>query len=256
MTERWALVTGATRGIGWSVAERLCRDGLGIIATGRDEERLKALSLLLADAGGVVETLVADLEQPDEVDRLAEALLSRGGPIGAIVNNAGVLVAARYPEISAEMWRSSLQVNLNAPLALVHQLYRQIPRGGSIVNVGSILGIRASRSVMPYMVAKGALHHATRALALELSPFGIRANAVAPGFISTDMFEDAHTADAKERLARAHPLGRVGTTVDVAGVVSFLCSDDASFVTGVVLPVDGGLAASMAIPDLEGSEHA
>lgn len=252
MTESWAVVTGATRGIGWAVAQRLSRDGFGIVATGRDAGRLADLSADIDARGGQVRSVVVDLADPEAVEDFATELLAEGLSIGALVNNAGYVEVFEYSLTPKEVWRQALQVNLGAPLELVRLLHAQMPPGSSIVNVGSVLGIRASKSVTPYVVSKGALHHATQALALELSGSGIRVNAVAPGFIATDMFESGHTEENKLKIARAHPIGRVGTADEVANTVSFLCSDQASFITGVVLPVDGGLTATLVIPDIGG----
>lgn len=254
MIVRWAVVTGASRGIGWAIAERLSADGYGIVATGRDVNRLDSLAQLISDRGGQVETRVVDFTSAEEVEVFALDLVAGNYQIGALVNNAGFVEVFKYQETPKRLWKNAFQVNLQSPLQLIHALNSQMAPGSSIVNVGSILGTRATKSVTPYVVTKGALHYATQVLALELSEQGIRVNAVAPGFIATDMFETGHTQDNKERIARAHPLGRVGTGAEVAAAVSFLCSAEASFITGVVLPVDGGLAATMIIPDLGGAQ--
>jgi NAD(P)-dependent dehydrogenase (short-subunit alcohol dehydrogenase family) len=119
------------------------------------------------------------------------------------------------------------------------------------VNVGSVFGIRAVPGSLAYVASKSALHAITRALALEYGPAGIRVNAVAPGFIRTDMFERSHPPERQTALARSHPPGRVGLPSEVASVVSFLCSPDSAFVSGAVIPVDGGLSARLAIPDID-----
>ncbi len=253
MTVSWAVITGATRGIGWSVARRLSQDGFSIVATGRDAAALSALSAEIAKGGGDVRTAVVDLADPQDVEDFAAGLSADGICIGALINNAGYVEVFKYAQTPKVAWDQILQVNLHAPLELIRRLHGQMPAGSSIVNVGSILGIRASKSVTPYVISKGALHHATKVLALELSEYGIRVNAVAPGFIATEMFEHGHTEANKLRIAEAHPLGRVGRSDEIAGAVSFLCSEDASFITGVVLPVDGGLSATMIIPDLGGA---
>ncbi len=119
------------------------------------------------------------------------------------------------------------------------------------MNVGSVFGIRAVPGSLAYVASKSALHAITRALALEYGAAGIRVNAVAPGFIRTDMFERSHPPERQAALARSHPPGRVGLPSEVASVVSFLCSPDSAFVSGAVIPVDGGLSARLAIPDID-----
>ena len=120
-----------------------------------------------------------------------------------------------------------------------------------MVNISSVMGLLATPGIISYVASKGGLDHLTRGLAVELGPVGIRVNAVCPGFIRTDMFEQSHPPARREALARAHPLGRVGTPDEVAAVVGFLCSVDAAFVSGAVIPIDGGLTASMAIPRID-----
>jgi meso-butanediol dehydrogenase/(S,S)-butanediol dehydrogenase/diacetyl reductase len=122
--------------------------------------------------------------------------------------------------------------------------------GASIVNIGSMGGTLAVAGTISYSAAKGGLHHLTRALAVEYGPWNVRVNAVAPGSVRTDMFERAHPEQRKRALADAHPLRRIAAPEEVASVVSFLCSSDASFVSGAVVPVDGGLSCRLAVPDL------
>jgi NAD(P)-dependent dehydrogenase (short-subunit alcohol dehydrogenase family) len=121
----------------------------------------------------------------------------------------------------------------------------------SVVNVGSVLGLLASPGTTSYNVAKGALHHLTRSLAVELGPSGTRVNAVAPGYIRTEMFETSNSRQRQDALMAAHPIGRVGTPEEVADVVAFLCSPAAAFVSGAVIPVDGGLTSKLAVPGLD-----
>jgi NAD(P)-dependent dehydrogenase (short-subunit alcohol dehydrogenase family) len=145
-----------------------------------------------------------------------------------------------------------MNIDLRAVFELTRLLAPALARGGgaSIINVSSVMGQLATRGIISYVAAKGALNQLTRGLALEYAPLGIRVNAVAPGFIRTDMFESSHPAERKEALGRAHPLGRVGLPEEVAAVVTFLCSPAASFVSGAIIPVDGALTCALAIPDI------
>lgn len=248
MPSGWAIVTGASRGIGRAIVQRLHADGYRIVAVGRDTGALE--NLHQESGGDGVATYVVDLADRAAVKGFADRVRERHRPLHVLVNNAATVDHLPFRETTAELWEQTMQVNLLSPIDLVRLLHQSMEPPASVVNVGSVLGTVASRSASPYVVAKGALHHATRMLALELAGDGIRVNAVAPGFIATKMFLTGHDGPSRERIARTHPLGRVGQVEEVASAVSFLCSGDASFVTGAVLPVDGGLVCQMAVSDL------
>lgn len=249
----WAIVTGATRGIGRAIAVRLSQDGFGILALGRDGQLLDDVVRGVAANGGEAAAFVIDLSDPapGAVGAFAEDVRRLYKPLTALVNNAGSASSGNFFDIQDEVWQDTLQLNLLSPMRLIRMLGDTfIPNRTSVVNIGSVLGSVSAPGVSPYSVSKGALHHATRSLAVELGPRHFRVNAVAPGFIATDMFAQEHSESRKQAIAAAHPLGRVGLPEEVASVVSFLCSDDAAFVTGAVIPVDGGLAAAAALPPL------
>lgn len=247
MADGWALVTGATRGIGRALVRRLRADGYRIVATGRAAAELSELAAELGDDGTVVP---ADLANPEQVTHLAETVAADHRPLRVVVNNAATVDHRPFADTTPELWEQTLRVNLLSPIELVRLLEPVLEAPASVVNVGSIVGTLPSRSASPYIVAKGGLHHATRALALELAAHGVRVNAVAPGFIATEMFSESRDEASRRRIAAVHPLGRAGDVDEVAAAVSFLCSPDASFITGVVLPVDGGLACQMSVPNL------
>lgn len=246
-----AIVTGASRGIGLAVAHELGRAGHRVVAVARDEDRLDTAASELEAAGVAVETVAADLADHTVIHALGHELADRHDAVAALVNNAGATDLRLTADVEPEEWAWNLALNLTAPQVLSRALAPALARaGGSIVNVGSVSGLMAARGLSAYGAAKAGLHHLTRVLALELGPAGVRVNAVAPGFIATELFDSHHPPERQAALAAAHGLGRVGTPEEVAAVVGFLCGTAAAFVSGAVLPVDGGLTARLAIPDL------
>lgn len=257
-TERWAVVTGASRGIGAAIARRLAADGFGVIAVATSEATCAQVRAEIEAAGGIVEVRPCDLADRASVDRLTAGLLGDHPRIDALVNCAGIVRVGPLSAFDGTDWDDVVEVNLRAAFELTRALEPALAAAaatgsgaGSVVNISSVMGLLASPGIISYVATKGALDHLTRGLAVELGPRGIRINAVAPGFIRTDMFETSHPPDRQLALAAAHPLGRVGRPEEVAAAVSFLCSADASFVSGAILPVDGGLTCNLAIPRID-----
>jgi 3-oxoacyl-[acyl-carrier protein] reductase len=244
MSERQgcALVTGASRGIGAAIARALASDGWAVGVNYRsDREAAERVVAEIERDGGRAVALAADVTDPGAPDQLFEALEAEyGTPVLALVNNAGIARDDLTPSLGDEEWNQVIETNLNAAFRLTRRALRPMlrARSGRIVNVSSVVALRANPGQSNYAAAKAGLIAMTKTAAVEVARRGVTINAVAPGWIDTDM-----TADVSTDLLAAVPARRAGTPEEVAACVRFLASDEASYVTGAVLTVDGGLAA-------------
>jgi gluconate 5-dehydrogenase len=239
---RTALVTGASRGIGEACARALARAGARVVLSARDGGRLAEIASGLPHEP---EVFVADLAEPGSATRLLAEVIDRVGVIDVLVNNAGLSMLEPTGSLSDEDLTALFQVNQTSALVLAARTASSMADngGGSIVTVSSAAGTRGSPWLAAYSATKGAADAWTRSLATEWGPKGVRINAVAPGIIRTDMWEAGLAIDSVEDwLTMNTPLRRIGTPDDVAGVVVFLASGAADFVTGQVLRIDGGFS--------------
>jgi 3-oxoacyl-[acyl-carrier protein] reductase len=236
LTGKTALVTGASRGIGESIARRLGEAGAHVLCAARSAESVNKLAAEIGDATGVE----LDITAPDVRDRIAALLKERS--IDILVNNAGVTDDDLFIRMKPEAWTKVIQTNLDSAFHITQEIVKKMLRArwGRIINISSVVGLMGNPGQVNYASSKAALIGFTKALALEIGSRNITVNAIAPGYISTAM-TDALPDEAREKLTERIALKRLGTTDDIAYSVVFLASEQASYITGTVLNVSGGL---------------
>ena len=243
---RVALVTGGSRGIGASVAQALASAGASVAVCARNGEAAAATAAAIAGQGGQAFGVAADVSRAADAERLVAACLERFGRLDILVNNAGITRDGLVLRMKDEDWSDVLAVNLGGAFYCGRAALRSIlkqKQSGRIINIGSVVGSTGNPGQANYVASKAGLIGLTKALAKEVAARGVTVNAVAPGFIETDM--TAGLSDAVKETYRAQiPLGRFGTATEVAAVVAFLASDAAAYITGQVIHVNGGMWSS------------
>ena len=240
-----AVVTGAARGIGLAISKKFLEEGYRIAILDIDQKTLSQTMKQFFDTNNVL-GLECDVAEPDQVDQSVNRVVEEFGRIDVLVNNAGIAEFKPMLETTYEEWSRILAVNLNGPFICSQACapFMLKNEGGSIVNIASISGLRASTLRIAYGTSKAALMHLTKQQAAELGNKGVRVNAIAPGPVDTAMAKKVHTADIRSDYHDVIPLNRYGLEEEIADAVWFLCSDSASYINGQIIAVDGGFDAT------------
>lgn len=257
VSHRVALVTGAARGLGLATATRFLADGWRVAMLDVLDDVLQAVAKDLGQPGSTL-ALHADVADPAAVLQAVQSVHRHFGRIDALVNNAGIAVFKPILDVTLEDWQRVMAVNLTGPF-LMTQAVAPLMRdqgGGAIVNITSISGLRASTLRVAYGTSKAGLAHLTKQQAAELGEYGIRVNAVAPGPVDTAMAKAVHTPEIRADYHDHIPLNRYGAEAELANAICFLCGDQAGYITGQVIAVDGGFdATGIGLPTLRGQRR-
>jgi len=239
---RTALVTGASRGIGRAIAERLARDGWRVELVSRQADKLNEVRAAIEAAGGKACVHTADISDPKSADQVIAAVEKESGPLGALINNAGITKDGLLMRMDDADWSAVIDTNLTGAFRWIRAASRGMlkARTGRIVNIGSVVGLVGNAGQANYAAAKAGLIGLTQSVAREFASRGVTCNCVCPGFFDTDM-TSVLKEDLKSKVLTGIPLGRFGKPEEVAGLVSFLCGSDAGYVTGQAWAIDGGM---------------
>jgi NAD(P)-dependent dehydrogenase (short-subunit alcohol dehydrogenase family) len=251
LTGKVAVVTGAGRGIGRAIAERFAREGATVVVADLAEETAQKTAAAIREAGGEALGVGADVGLAADVDAVFRACVDTYGRVDALVNNAGKTTDQRHMFDGDEAWWDEyIRINLKSQYLCTDRAARLMAKagGGAIVNLSSGGGTRAHRGMVAYDASKGGVEALTRATALELAPYGIRVNTLVPGLIATSPDEPQWSLERRDATV---PLGRGGRAEDLAGPAVFLVSDDAAYVTGSTLVVDGGVLVQQRSPQVD-----
>ena len=243
LKDKTAIITGGGSGIGLATARAFCKEGAKVILFGRRKEKLISAADELGESVLIVQ---GDMTHNDDLDQLINKTLNNFKGIDILVNSAGLYNGAPLHEISDSQWDGIMDINIRSIFQLTRRVLPTMmaKKSGSIVHISSILGLIAVPQVAAYNVSKGALNQFSRSIAVEYGSYGIRSNSICPGLIETDMTADLmKDASLMQEWSKEYPIGRFGKPEDVASACLFLASDESSFITGTVLPVDGGFTA-------------
>ena len=246
-----AVITGAARGIGLSIAQRFHHEGYHVAIIDRDVETMRSCKMLL-NGEERYSFFLCDVSDAVQVKTTFDKISSEFPAVHALVNNAGIAIFKPAPELTFEDWTAVMSTNLDGTFLCSQACLPELIRAkGSIVNIASISGMRASTLRIAYGTSKAAVMHLTKQQAVEYGNIGVRVNAVAPGPVETEMAKRVHSADIRAYYNDAIPMARYGTTEEIANTVYFLCSPEASYINGQIIAADGGFdAAGIGLPSL------
>lgn len=244
-----AIVTGAAQGIGQGIAVRLAREGMRVIIADKDPEKLASTTSSLRQLGATVLDFLGDLSQSDVIHQLFEQTLKTFQSVHLLVNNAADIQRRRLLEEHESLLDHQLATNIRGPYLCSYQAakWMQANRAGNIIHISSVGALRAHEMGLPYDVTKGAINAMTRAMAIDLGEYNIRVNAIAPGVTNTYRWSAADHPSVQNVVGRI-PLRRFGTVSDIGSLTAFLASSEASYITGQIIYVDGGITAQLSPP--------
>ncbi|MCK1967147.1 SDR family NAD(P)-dependent oxidoreductase [Franconibacter pulveris 1160] len=246
--QKVVVITGAGSGIGAGAAKRFASEGASVVLVGRTPEKLEKVAATLSQGKHLV--VPCDVSNADEVQNLAQRVMEEYGRVDVLVNNAGVIVQGRIHEIKLDDWATLMGTDLNGVFYCTHYFMPELLKTkGNVVNISSVSGLGGDWGMSVYNAAKGAVTNFTRALAMDYGAEGVRVNAICPGFTFTELTEEMkQNEQLLQKFYERIPLKRAGEPEDIADAIAFIASDDARYITGVNLPVDGGLTASNGQP--------
>ena len=237
-----ALVTGASRGIGCSIAKTLAQNGAHVVCVSRNVSDVQSVADEITAAGGTAAAVACDISDSDNVTKLVKETVGTHNHLDILVNNAGVTRDNLLMRMSEDDWNTVLNINLKAAFIAIKAAARTMikQRKGRIINISSVVGLMGNAGQVNYAASKAGLIGLTKSTARELAPRGITANCIAPGYVATDMTNELGD-EVQQSLNEKIPLGRIGQVEDIAYAVAFLASDEAEYITGQTLTVDGGM---------------
>ncbi|GGN91164.1 MULTISPECIES: SDR family NAD(P)-dependent oxidoreductase [Haloarcula] len=242
--QRVVVVTGSTRGIGEGVARRFAAEGASVVVTGRSRDPGEAVAASIREDGGEATFVQADMRDPAAIEALIDHTVAEYGRVDVLVNNAGVQTETTASEATLSDWAFVVETDFRSFWLCTKHAVEAMPEGGTVLNMSSNHAFLTMPGLFPYNAVKSGINGLTRAMALELGPHGITVNTINPGWVEIERTRE-ELGDDYEYTEQIHPVGRLGTPADVAGMAAFLASDDATFVTGESILVDGGRSQVM-----------
>lgn len=242
-----AIVTGASKGIGKAIATRFAREGASLVVASRSRDALEKVAHEIKSAGGEALVVTVDVRNADSIDELVKKTVSHYGRLDLLVNNAGITMGGASEKLSPEDWRTAMETDLFGVFFACQAAARvMIPQGsGNIINISSVNGILAAPRRAAYCSSKAGVNALTKVLAIEWADRNIRVNAIAPGYVRTELVQDVidKGAISMEAILRRTPQHRIGEVEDIAGLAVYMASDESSYMTGSIVTIDGGWTA-------------